>query len=89
MLPTVLSRCLQFNLRPMAPETVPSTCSRCSRRGSRRTTPARCGCSRARARLDARRALAHRPGHRLRWRPLARPACGRCSAASDRSHVPR
>jgi DNA polymerase-3 subunit gamma/tau len=29
MLPTVLSRCLQFNLRPMAPEVVPSTCSRC------------------------------------------------------------
>jgi DNA polymerase-3 subunit gamma/tau len=25
---TVLSRCLQFNLRPMAPETIRSTCTR-------------------------------------------------------------
>jgi DNA polymerase III subunit gamma/tau len=73
MLPTVLSRCLQFNLRPMAPETGagapgrgagrPSRC-----RSSRRAAPARA----RRARLDARRAVAHRPGHRLRRRPRRR-----------------
>ena len=48
MLPTVLSRCLQFNLRPMAPQTVQEHLQHvlaAEQRGS--TTPARCACCRA------------------------------------------
>jgi DNA polymerase-3 subunit gamma/tau len=71
MLPTVLSRCLQFNLRPMAPDGArhlqqvlrPRACP---------STTARCAAGARRARVDARRAVAHRPGHRLRRRPARR-----------------
>ena len=48
MLPTVLSRCLQFNLRPMAPRdgARTSAAGAAGRRASP-ATPARCGCWRA------------------------------------------
>jgi DNA polymerase-3 subunit gamma/tau len=45
---TVLSRCLQFNLRPMAPETVLSTCSRCWQAENVPPSRRRCACWRAR-----------------------------------------
>jgi DNA polymerase-3 subunit gamma/tau len=48
MLPTVLSRCLQFNLRPMAPRRCASTCSGAGRPRACRPTKARCACWRAR-----------------------------------------
>ena len=73
MLPTVLSRCLQFNLRPMAPEVVqraPAAGAAGRGRGHRRRLAAPAGARGAR--LDARRAVAHRPGHRLRRRPHRR-----------------
>ena len=88
---TVLSRCLQFNLRPMAPETVAEHLAQVLQAegvaGRRR--PLRL-LSRGRARLDARRAVAHRPGHRLRRR-RARGGGGarRCWARVDRSHAIR
>jgi DNA polymerase-3 subunit gamma/tau len=62
---TVLSRCLQFNLRPMAPETVLDHLTHGRRAGGAAPAGAR------RARLDARRAQPDRPGHRLRFRPAA------------------
>jgi DNA polymerase-3 subunit gamma/tau len=72
MLPTVLSRCLQFNLRPMAPEVVrdhlPGAAGRGRALRRRRAAPARA----RRPRVDARRAVADRPGHRLRRRPARR-----------------
>ena len=81
---TVLSRCLQFNLRPMAPETVQEHLAHVL--AGRRCRSRRPGVAPAvarRARLDARRAVADRPGHRLRRRQAAkRPPCGRCWAAS-------
>ena len=86
---TVLSRCLQFNLRPMAPETVrehltqvlagPKTCL---------PNPRRCACWLARrARLHARRAVADRPGHCLRQWPVAGSHVRQMLGAVDRSYV--
>ena len=81
---TVLSRCLQFNLRPMAPETVQEHLAQ--RAAGRRRAGRAAGAAPAvarRARLDARCAVADRPGHRLRRRRSCRkPACARCWAAS-------
>ncbi len=70
---TVLSRCLQFNLRPMAPETVLEHLTQ--RAADRERAGRAAGAAPAgarRARLDARRAVADRPGHRLRQRRAAR-----------------
>jgi DNA polymerase-3 subunit gamma/tau len=85
---TVLSRCLQFNLRPMAPETVPSTCSRCWR-PRRAADPRRAAPAGARgAGLHARRAVAHRPGHRLGGSGSCRKRrCARCWAAWTAAYV--
>ncbi len=74
---TVLSRCLQFNLRPMAPETVLEHLQQVLQAEN---VPAeaqalRLICAR-RARLHARRAFADRPGHRV-WR---RAVAGSCRA---------
>ena len=69
---TVLSRCLQFNLRPMAPETVLEHLQQVLQAENVPAEPQalRLICAR-RARLDARCAFAHRPGHRLWQRPVA------------------
>jgi DNA polymerase-3 subunit gamma/tau len=69
---TVLSRCLQFNLRPMAPETVLEHLQTvlASTRTCRRRAGAAPACAR-RAGLHARCAVADRPGHRLWQRPVA------------------
>ena len=80
---TVLSRCLQFNLRPMAPETVLEHLAQvlAGRAGAGRAAGAAPAGARG-ARLDARCAVADRPGHRLRQRrSWPRPACARCWAA--------
>ena len=67
MLPTVLSRCLQFNLRPMAP---PDGAGASGARAGGRERAARrrlVAPAVARgARLDARCVVVDRPGHRLR-----------------------
>jgi DNA polymerase-3 subunit gamma/tau len=44
---TVLSRCLQFNLRPMAPETVLEHLTMCWTRKACRPSLRRCACCRA------------------------------------------
>jgi DNA polymerase-3 subunit gamma/tau len=44
---TVLSRCLQFNLRPMAPETVQEHLGHVLQAEVSRPTRRRCGCCRA------------------------------------------
>jgi DNA polymerase-3 subunit gamma/tau len=72
MLPTVLSRCLQFNLRPMAPATVREHLHRCWGRRACPLTKARCACWRARRAGPCATAVAHRPGHCLRQRPAGR-----------------
>jgi DNA polymerase-3 subunit gamma/tau len=69
---TVLSRCLQFNLRPMAPETVLEHLhagAGLRERIRRAPSPAPAGARGAR--LHARCAVAHRPGHCLWQRPVA------------------
>ena len=86
---TVLSRCLQFNLRPMAPETIVVTSrtiladrGRCRRAG-------RAEADRARgARLDARR-RSRSPTRRSPTAAAAsrRPACAQMLGAVDRSHA--
>jgi DNA polymerase-3 subunit gamma/tau len=48
MLPTVLSRCLQFNLRPMAPQTVGEHLTRVLEAEQVPVEPGACACSRAR-----------------------------------------
>ncbi len=89
MLPTVLSRCLQFNLRPMAPETVREHLQQRAagrRRGQRRRRAAAAGaCG---ARFDARRVVAHRPGHCVRRRHARREQGVRDMLGSvDREHA--
>ena len=89
MLPTVLSRCLQFNLRPMAPEVVREHLQQVLQAegvASRRRR--RCACWRARraARCAMRCRSPTRPS------PTAaasstKPACAPCSAAVDRGHA--
>ena len=80
---TVLSRCLQFNLRPMAPETVLEHLVQvlASRKRAGRAAGPAPAVARG-ARLDARRAVADRPGDCL-WLAAScrRPACARCWAA--------
>ncbi len=77
---TVLSRCLQFNLRPMAPETVLEHLTQRAADRKRAGRAAGAAPARARrARLDARCAVADRPGHRLRQRRTA----GRSQRAPD------
>jgi DNA polymerase-3 subunit gamma/tau len=61
-----LSRCLQFNLRPMAPQTVQEHLAAVLAQEGIAPSPARCAARARGARLDARCALAHRPGDRLR-----------------------
>ena len=83
MPPTVLSRCLQFNLRPMAPQTVHEHLARCCAPRASPPTPARCGCSRARR--AARCAMRCRSPTRRSPTAAARSrktACARCSARS-------
>ena len=88
---TVLSRCLQFNLKPLcrrrdrrAPRVHPA-------RGGHRARRRRAGADRARrAGLAARRAVAARPGDRLRRRRGAGARrCARCSASSTATYVYR
>jgi DNA polymerase-3 subunit gamma/tau len=85
---TVLSRCLQFNLRPMAPETVLEhlthvlQAERGPRRHRRAAPAGACG-----ARLDARRTVADRPGHRLRQRQLVEATVHQMLGSVDRSYV--
>ena len=81
---TVLSRCLQFNLRPMAPETMQEhlVAGAAAPRAWRPKPQALAPAGARGARLHARCAVAHRPGHRVRRRHAARkPPCGRCWAA--------
>ena len=81
---TVLSRCLQFNLRPMAPETMQEHLVRVLQaEGVEAERPGAALAGPRGARLDARCTVADRPGHRFRRRQAARKRrCGRCSAAS-------
>ena len=68
-------RCVEHLARVLATEDVAAEPRRCADRARR-------------ARLDARRAVADRPGDRLRQRRGSRkPACARCSARVDRSHA--
>ena len=71
---TVLSRCLQFNLRPMAPRRCWITSPAC---WPTKTCPPAPGAAFALAPrgLHARCAVAHRPGHCLWQRPVAGSRC--------------
>ena len=84
---TVLSRCLQFNLKQLPPALIAERLARDPRGGGHRVRRAGAGADRARrARFDARRAVAARPGDRLRRRRGARGRrCARCSAPSTPS----
>ena len=91
MLPTVLSRCLQFNLRPMAPETV-HRASAAGARGRRRGQRRRRAAAACRARRAARCATRCRSPTRRSPTAAAgstRPACARCSARSIAATRPR
>jgi DNA polymerase-3 subunit gamma/tau len=69
---TVLSRCLQFNLRPMAPETVLEHLVHVLAGRKRAADPRRCACCRApRAAPCAMRSEPDRPGHCLWQRQVA------------------
>jgi DNA polymerase-3 subunit gamma/tau len=87
MLPTVLSRCLQFNLRPMAPRRCATTCSGASRPKGCRTTRLRSGFWGEPPGFHARRPVADRPGHRLRWRQLSEATVRDMLGSVDRGHV--
>ena len=67
--PTVLSRCLQFNLRPMAPETIQAHLETVLQAERIEAEPGALRLvARAGPRFDARRPLADRPGDRFRRR---------------------
>ena len=68
---TVLSRCLQFNLRPMAPRRCWITSPRVLANENVPAEPQALRALTRAARLHARCALAHRPGHCLWQRPVA------------------
>ncbi len=80
---TVLSRCLQFNLRPMAPETVQEHLAQVLQaEGVRGRTPRRCACWRARraarCAMRCRSPTRRSPSAPASWR---KRRCARCWAA--------
>ena len=81
---TVLSRCLQFNLKPLPPPMIEARLAYILGAEGDRARRGGAGADRARrAGLAARRAVAARPGDRVRRRRSARGrSCARCWARS-------